>query len=101
MSAVADPIPDADRAAMLSPRGLVALSLVGVYLIWGSTYLAIRVALADYPPFLMGAIRFFIAGALMFGAALWRGVAAPTPKQWFNCAVTGLLLLGFGNGLVC
>jgi drug/metabolite transporter (DMT)-like permease len=101
MSAVADPIPDADRAAMLSPRVLVALSLIGVYLIWGSTYLAIRIALADYPPFLMGAIRFFIAGALMFGAALWRGVAAPTPKQWFNCAVTGLLLLGFGNGLVC
>ena len=80
---------------------LVALALLVVYLIWGSTYLAIRIALEDYPPFLMGAIRFLIAGGLMFGAAAWRGISLPTGKQWFNCAVTGTLLLGFGNGLVC
>jgi len=80
---------------------LVALALLVVYLIWGSTYLAIRIALEDYPPFLMGAIRFLIAGGLMFGAAAWRGIPLPTAKQWFNCAVTGTLLLGFGNGLVC
>jgi len=87
--------------ALLTPRVLVPLSLVGVYLIWGSTYLAIRIALVDYPPFLMGAIRFFIAGVLMFAVLRWRGIAAPTRAQWFNCAVTGTLLLGFGNGLVC
>jgi drug/metabolite transporter (DMT)-like permease len=86
---------------LLTPRVLVPLALIGVYLIWGSTYLAIRVALADYPPFLMGAIRFFIAGSLMFVAMRWRGIAAPTRAQWANCAVTGTLLLGFGNGLVC
>ena len=80
---------------------VVALALLVVYLIWGSTYLAIRIALEDYPPFLMGAIRFLIAGGLMFGAAAWRGISLPTGKQWFNCAVTGTLLLGFGNGLVC
>jgi len=88
-------------AALLTPRVLVPLSLIGVYLIWGSTYLAIRFALADYPPFVMGAIRFFIAGVLMFAVLRWRGIAAPTRAQWFNCAVTGTLLLGFGNGLVC
>ena len=87
--------------ALVSPRMLVALALLVVYLIWGSTYLAIRIALEDYPPFLMGAIRFLIAGGLMFGAAAWRGISLPTGKQWFNCAVTGTLLLGFGNGLVC
>ena len=87
--------------ALVSPRMLVALALLVVYLIWGSTYLAIRIALEDYPPFLMGAIRFLIAGGLMFGAAAWRGIPLPTAKQWFNCAVTGTLLLGFGNGLVC
>src|SRR5580765_2852682 len=91
----------ASAPGLFSPRVLVALSLIGVYLIWGSTYLAIRVALADYPPFLMGAIRFFIAGVLMFVVLRWRGIAAPTRAQWFNCAVTGTLLLGFGNGLVC
>jgi drug/metabolite transporter (DMT)-like permease len=88
-------------AGLLTPRVLVPVALIGVYLIWGSTYLAIRIALADYPPFLMGATRFFIAGALMFGAMRWRGIAAPTRAQWGNCAVTGTLLLGFGNGLVC
>jgi drug/metabolite transporter (DMT)-like permease len=49
----------------------------------------------------MGAIRFLIAGVLMFVVLRWRGIAAPTRRQWFNCAVTGTLLLGFGNGLVC
>ena len=87
--------------ALLSPRVLVPLALVGIYLIWGSTYLGIRIALESYPPFLMAAIRFPIAGALMFVFLRWRGMPAPTPRQWFNCFVTGSLLLGIGNGLVC
>jgi drug/metabolite transporter (DMT)-like permease len=101
MSAVADSSSDVADAGALSPRVLIPLALIGVYLIWGSTYLAIRIALADFPPFLMGAIRFFLAGLLMFAVLRWRGIAAPTRRQWFNCAVTGTLLLGFGNGLVC
>jgi drug/metabolite transporter (DMT)-like permease len=101
MNAITSDTRAAVPAALLTPRVLIPLSLIGVYLIWGSTYLAIRIALVDYPPFLMGAIRFFIAGVLMFGVLRWRGIAAPTRAQWFNCAVTGTLLLGFGNGLVC
>jgi len=101
MNAITSDTRAAPAAALLSPRTLIVLSLIGVYLIWGSTYLAIRIALVDYPPFLMGAIRFFIAGVLMFGVMRWRGIAAPTRAQWFNCAITGTLLLGFGNGLVC
>ena len=80
---------------------LVPLALVGVYLIWGSTYLAIRYALEGFPPFLMAAIRFPIAGGLMFAFLRWRGMPAPTPRQWLNCFITGSLLLGVGNGLVC
>jgi drug/metabolite transporter (DMT)-like permease len=91
----------ASAAGASSQRVLVPLALLGVYLIWGSTYLAIRIALADFPPFLMGAIRFFAAGTLMFLVLRWRGIPAPTRRQWFNSAVTGTLLLGFGNGLVC
>jgi drug/metabolite transporter (DMT)-like permease len=87
--------------ALLSQRVLVPLALVSVYLIWGSTYLGIRLALESFPPFLMAAIRFPLAGALMYAFLRWRGVAAPTPRQWFNCFVTGTLLLGLGNGLVC
>ena len=101
MSAAVSPTSESTNAGALSPRVLIPLSLIGVYLIWGSTYLAIRIALVDFPPFLMGAIRFLIAGVLMFIVLRWRGIAAPTRRQWFNCAVTGTLLLGFGNGLVC
>jgi drug/metabolite transporter (DMT)-like permease len=92
---------DRAPAGVLSPRVLVALSLLGVYLIWGSTYLAIRIALEGFPPFLMAAIRFPIAGGVMFAFLVWRGVPMPTPRQWLNCLITGTLLLGMGNGLVC
>ncbi|MGH8042451.1 MAG: drug/metabolite exporter YedA [Rudaea sp.] len=84
-----------------STRLLVPLALLGVYLIWGSTYLAIRIGLGGYPPFLLAAIRFLVAGGLMFVFLRWRGFALPTPRQWLNCAVAGTLLLGLGNGLVC
>jgi len=80
--------------------GRVVLALLAVYLVWGSTYLAIRVGLGGYPPFLMGGIRFVFAGALFYGVLRWRGHAAPTPAQWRNTAVLGALMLVLGNGLV-
>jgi len=86
---------------LLSPRVLVPLALLGVYVIWGSTYLAIRVAVAGYPPFLMASTRFLVAGLVMLAILRWRGVAMPTRRQWRNCLITGTLLLGVGNGLVC
>ena len=82
-------------------QGRVWLALAAVYLIWGSTYLAIRFALeGGFPPFLLGGIRFVIAGSLMFGFLRWRGVPAPTRAQWRNAAVMGVLLLLLGNGMV-
>jgi drug/metabolite transporter (DMT)-like permease len=79
----------------------VALALAAVYVIWGSTYLAIRYALeGGFPPFLLGGIRFLIAGGLMYAFLRWRGVAAPTRAQWRNAAVMGVLLLLLGNGMV-
>ena len=89
------------RSALLSPRVLVPLSLLGVYLIWGSTYPAIRIALEGFPPFLMAAIRFPLAGGLLFVLLRGRGMPPPTRRQWLNCFITGSLLLGMGNGLVC
>ncbi|MET0226245.1 MAG: drug/metabolite exporter YedA [Dokdonella sp.] len=88
-------------AALTSPRVLVPLALIALYLIWGSTYLAIRFALVSYPPFLMAGARFLCAGAALFAFLRWRGMPSPTRKQWLNAAVTGSLLLGLGNGLVC
>ncbi|WP_423927373.1 drug/metabolite exporter YedA [Dokdonella sp.] len=84
-----------------SPGLLVPLALLAVYIIWGSTYFAIRVALESWPPFLLGAVRFLIAGTLLYAWLRLRGSAPPTRHQWFNAAVTGTLLLGVGNGLVC
>ena len=79
----------------------VALALSAVYLIWGSTYLAIRFALeGGFPPFLLGGIRFLVAGGLMFAVLRWRGVPAPTRAQWGNAAVMGGLMLLMGNGMV-
>jgi drug/metabolite transporter (DMT)-like permease len=86
---------------LLSPRVLVPLALVALYFVWGSTYLAIRVALESYPPFLMAGTRFLIAGGALYAFLRWRGVAPPRRTQWMNSAVTGTLLLGMGNGLVC
>ena len=82
-------------------NGRVLLALAAVYLIWGSTYLAIRFALeGGFPPFLLGGVRFVIAGSLMFAFLRWRGVPAPTRAQWGNAAVMGVLLLLLGNGMV-
>lgn len=79
----------------------VALALAAVYLIWGSTYLGIRYALeGGFPPFLLGGIRFTLAGSLMYAFLRWRGVPAPTRPQWRNAAILGVLLMLLGNGMV-
>jgi drug/metabolite transporter (DMT)-like permease len=79
----------------------VPVSMFALYIIWGSTYLGIRVALQSYPPFLLAGLRFAVAGLLLLGFLRLRGAAMPTARQWRNAALTGILLLGFGNGLVC
>lgn len=78
----------------------LVLALGAVYLIWGSTYFGIRIGLEGYPPFLMGGLRFIVAGTLFYAFLRWRGHAAPTRAQWKNAAVMGVLMLVFGNGLV-
>jgi drug/metabolite transporter (DMT)-like permease len=88
-------------AATTESRWLVPLSLFALYVIWGSTYLGIRYALVSYPPFLLAALRFAIAGVLLFAVLRLRGAALPTARQWRNAAIVGTLLLAGGNGLVC
>lgn len=80
-------------------RRLVA-SLAAVYIIWGSTYLAMRIAVAGLPPLLMGAMRFLTAGAIMLIAAQRRGASIPPPRDWLRVAPVGALLFLGGNGLV-
>ena len=96
------PSPTASVGPASASTLAVALALAAVYLIWGSTYLAIRFALeGGFPPLLMAGGRFVLAGGLMLAALRLRGVATPTRAQWRNCAFMGVLLLGLGNGMVC
>jgi drug/metabolite transporter (DMT)-like permease len=86
--------------AALRRNWLVLLSLFALYVIWGSTYLGMRIALETLPPFLMAGVRFLIAGGLLYGALRWRGEAAPDRKQWGASAIMGVLLCACGNGFL-
>jgi drug/metabolite transporter (DMT)-like permease len=88
-------------AACAPRRGLSPLilgCLASTWLIWGSTYLAIRFALAGFAPFFLMATRFLCAGALLFAWQTARGAAMPTLRQWRNAALIGALMLGGGMG---
>jgi drug/metabolite transporter (DMT)-like permease len=78
----------------------IACALAAVYVLWGSTYLAIRFALESYPPFLLGAIRMAVAGGLMYAVLRWRGAAGPTRRQWRTLAVLSIWMVVLSNGLV-
>ena len=80
---------------------MVWLALGSIYVIWGSTYLAIRVAVETLPPFLMASARFVVAGVLLYAWAIRRGDRTgdrPTGRQWLGAFVIGGLLLVGGNG---
>jgi drug/metabolite transporter (DMT)-like permease len=83
------------------PSAAAILSnLFAVYLIWGSTYLAIRYAVAGAPPFVAMGVRFLIAGGLLYIVMRIRGIPNPTWKEWRSGAIVGTLLLFGGNGIV-
>jgi drug/metabolite transporter (DMT)-like permease len=78
----------------------VWIALLAIYIVWGSTYLAIRFAVETIPPYFMAGIRFLVSGLILY---IWRRLAGdpnPTPRQWRSAIVVGLLLLLGGNGLV-
>ncbi len=79
-------------------RTTLIAAFAAVYIVWGSTYLAIRFAIDTIPPFLMAGIRFVVAGTLMYAWAVLRRGARPRREQWIAAAVTGTLLLMGGNG---
>jgi drug/metabolite transporter (DMT)-like permease len=81
-------------------RAQITAAFASIYIIWGSTYLAIRYAVATIPPFLMGGVRFLISGALLYVWARSRGAPAPTKLHWRNAVIAGGFLLLGGNGAV-
>ena len=83
---------------MPATRRRAYLAWIAVCLIWGTTYLAIRIALETIPPFLMAASRWLVASSLILVVLKARGERLPPPATWGPLALLGLLLLGFGNG---
>jgi drug/metabolite transporter (DMT)-like permease len=81
-------------------KGRIVAAFAVVYLVWGSTYLGIRWAVETFPPFVLTASRFLVAGALLYGLARLRGVPAPERREWLPAAAIGTLLVTGGNGLV-
>ena len=85
-------------APRVDPR--LILSLAAVYIVWSSTYLAMRIMVADLPPLLMASLRFVGAGAVMLVIARRRGATWPTAREWLRVAPIGALLFLGGNGMV-
>ena len=71
-----------------------------IYVIWGSTYLAIRLGVATIPPFLMAGVRFGVGGLAFVAWARAQRVAGPSPRDWVTTGVIGILMAAGGNGLV-
>ena len=81
-------------------RSKTWMALLAIYIIWGSTYLAISFVVKTIPPFLSAGIRFLIAGLILFTWRLLAGEPMPSLRQWRSAGIVGLLLLLGGNGLV-
>ncbi|MEP6492589.1 MAG: EamA family transporter [bacterium] len=95
MSAIEPP-----PAPRLFPRSHVLAAFAAVYVVWGSTYLAIRYAVETIPPFFMVGSRFLVSGIALYAWSRARGVPRPTRAQWRDAAIAGVLMLCCGNGAV-
>ncbi len=80
------------------PKARLLLAFAALYIIWGSTYLGIRIAIETIPPFTMAAARFLFAGIILYAWGRRRGAPRPTAAQWRSAAGIGVLLLLVGNG---
>ncbi len=78
----------------------VALAFAAIYLIWGSTYLAMRIGIATLPPFVLVAGRYLVAGGILYVVVRLRGAPRPRVVHWRSAAIIGGLLLVCGNGAV-
>lgn len=80
---------------------LIIAALFCTYFIWGSTYLAIKFGIESFPPFLMGGLRFTVAGILLYVVMRFLGAPNPSKQEWLGATAVGILLPALGNGTVC
>jgi len=76
------------------------LAFAIIYFVWGSTFLAIRIGVHEVPPFLFAAMRFLVAGLVLYGWRIARGDPSPTQRQWMSAFLLALLIFVFDYGLL-
>lgn len=76
------------------------LAWVNVCILWGTTYLAIRIGVEEWPPMIFAGFRWLLAGIMLIAFLKAKGYKMPGVKDFLNISIMGILLLGFGNGLV-
>jgi drug/metabolite transporter (DMT)-like permease len=84
-----------------SQAGLLVLSFLTVYVLWGGTFFAMRLGLESFPPLILAGLRHFTVGLVLYPLLRWRTGIRPTAEHWKTAAITGVLLLAVGNGGVC
>jgi drug/metabolite transporter (DMT)-like permease len=82
------------------PSWKILLAFAIIYFVWGSTFLAIRIGVHEVPPFLLAAIRFFIAGLALYAWMRLRGVPAPSRREWVGASFLGTLIFVLDYGCV-
>ena len=93
-------LPSLNDGRTHASRGQIIAAFASIYIVWGSTYLAIRYAIETIPPFIMGGARFLVSGAMLYAWARYRGTPSPTRLHWRNALIAGAFLLLGGNGAV-
>jgi drug/metabolite transporter (DMT)-like permease len=82
------------------PTWKTLLAFAIIYFVWGSTFLAIRTGVREVPPLVLAAMRFSVAGVVLFGWVLARGERAPTAREWRSASLLGLVIFVFDYGLL-
>src|SRR5271156_432808 len=87
-----------DKAHRPPWKTLLAFAII--YFVWGSTFLAIRVGVREVPPFLLAAIRFLVAGLILYGWMIARGERSPSRRQWASASLLAILIFVLDYGLL-
>jgi drug/metabolite transporter (DMT)-like permease len=82
------------------PRWMTLLAFAIIYFVWGSTFLAIRIGVQEVPPFLLAAMRFLVAGLVLYGWMIARGERAPNGRQWMSVFLLASLIFAVDYGLL-
>jgi drug/metabolite transporter (DMT)-like permease len=82
------------------PKWKTLLAFSIIYFVWGSTFLAIRVGVREVPPFLLAAMRFLVAGLVLYGWTMARGERSPTARQWASISLLAVMIFAVDYGLL-